>query len=66
MTVSGDKQIACAKNNLTFTELLQPFSKLNTDVTIKDPEGANHPVPALSVNFQDFKYVSKFILKKAP
>ena len=43
------------KNNLTFTELLQPFSKMLTDVTIKDADGANHNVPALNIVLQDFK-----------
>ncbi len=45
----------CHKNNLSLVEMLQPFSKLMTDVTIKDPEGANCPVNGLSVTFQDFK-----------
>ena len=45
----------CQKNNLSIVELLQPFSKLSTDVTLKDPEGVNHSVPNLSVNFQDFQ-----------
>ena len=42
----------CAKNNLTLTETLQPFAKLMTDVTLKDPEGVNHAVPSLHVIFQ--------------
>ena len=45
----------CARNNLTLCELLQPFSKLSADVTLKDPEGANHAVPGLAVNFLDFR-----------
>jgi hypothetical protein len=28
---SHDAEIICAKNNLTFDELLQPFSRLNTE-----------------------------------
>ena len=44
----------CQKNNLSMVELLQPFSKLSTDVTVKDPENSNHSVPNLCVNFQDF------------
>jgi hypothetical protein len=43
------------KNNLTFTELLQPFSKLTCDVTIKDVDGSNHNVPTLHLILQDFK-----------
>ena len=43
------------KNNLTFTELLQPFSKMLTDVTIKDVDGSNHNVPSLNLVLQDFR-----------
>ena len=44
----------CQKNNLSMVELLQPFSKLSTEVTVKDPENSNHLVPNLCINFQDF------------
>jgi len=50
-----DVETIANKNNLTFTELLQPFSKMLTDVTIKDVDGANHNVPALNIVLQDFK-----------
>lgn len=50
-----DVEVIANKNNLTFTELLQPFSKMMTDVTIKDVDGTNHSVPSLNVIFQDFK-----------
>ena len=50
-----DVETIANKNNLTFTELLQPFSKMLTDVTIKDADGANHNVPALNIVLQDFK-----------
>ena len=50
-----DVELIANKNNLTFTELLQPFSKMLTDVTIKDADGANHNVPALNIVLQDFK-----------
>ena len=46
------EQILAEKSNLTFTELLQPFSKLTSDVTIKDPEGVNYPVSGLNITFQ--------------
>ena len=29
---SHDAEIICAKNNLTFDELLQPFSRLNGEI----------------------------------
>jgi hypothetical protein len=51
---SPDVQSLCVKSNLTLTELLQPFSKLLADVTVKDPEGNNHSVAGLCVTFQDF------------
>ena len=31
-----DAESIASKNNLTFTELLQPFSKMGTDVTMKE------------------------------
>ncbi len=52
---SPDAEAVCAKNNLSPAELLQPFSKLPSDVTVRDPEGVTHPVGALAVAFQDFK-----------
>ncbi len=51
---SEDAEAVCAKNNLTLTELLQPFSKLLSDVTVKDPEGVNHGISGLCINFNDF------------
>ena len=54
---SDDAEMIANKNNLTFTELLQPFSKLGTDVTIKDVDGQNHNVPSLNIILQDFKKV---------
>ena len=59
---SDDAEIIANKNNLTFTELLQPFSKLGTDVTIKDVDGQNHNVPCLNIILQDFKKVENTIM----
>ena len=39
---------------LYLVELLEPFARLTSDVTIKDPEGLTHPIPNLSLTFQDF------------
>ena len=39
---------------LSLVELLEPFARLTSDVTIKDPEGITHPIPNLSLTFQDF------------
>ena len=44
-----DAETIASKNNLTFTELLQPFSKMGTDVTIKDVDGQNHNVASLNL-----------------
>ena len=54
---SDEAEIIANKNNLTFTELLQPFAKLGTDVTMKDVDGQNHNVPCLNIVLQDFKKV---------
>ena len=59
---SDDAEIIAYRNNLTFTELLQPFSKLGTDVTIKDVDGQNHNVPSLNIILQDFKKVERTII----
>ena len=40
---------------MTFTELLQPFSKMSTDVTMKDVDGQNHNVASLNLILQDWK-----------
>ena len=50
-----DAETIASKNNLTFTELLQPFSKMGTDVTIKDVDGQNHNVASLNLILQDWK-----------
>ena len=47
-----ETETLCRKNNLTFVELLQPFSKLMADVTLKDSEGVNHSVSNLNLLFQ--------------
>ena len=44
----------CHKNNLSMVEMLEPFARLNSDVTIKDPEGITHSIANLSLTFQDF------------
>ena len=57
LTVLAHEEVEAVamKNNLSFTELLQPFSKLLQDVTVKDADGTNHNVPSLNINLQDFK-----------
>lgn len=49
---SPDAEAVVGKNNLTPVELLQPFSKLLSDLTIKDAEGNNHAIHNLNIIFQ--------------
>ena len=49
---SQDAELLCRKNNLTLVELMQPFSKVNEHLTVKDPDGVIHNVPTLNLNFQ--------------
>ena len=51
---SAEAESLARTNNLSVAELLQPFGKLSTDVTLKDPEGANHSVAGLAVQFTDW------------
>lgn len=43
----------CQKNNLTFTELIQPFCILSTEAYIKDPSGTSIPVKNLRIRVKD-------------
>ncbi|XP_075215467.1 trafficking protein particle complex subunit 8 homolog l(3)76BDm isoform X2 [Lycorma delicatula] len=43
----------CQKNNLTFSELIQPFCKLSTEAYIKDPSGTSIPVKNLRIRVKD-------------
>ncbi|KAL1493024.1 hypothetical protein ABEB36_011167 [Hypothenemus hampei] len=48
-------QRCCKKNNLNFTEILQPFSKLIHDVNYKDQSGVVHIIKNLQLTFTDIK-----------
>ncbi|XP_066254836.1 trafficking protein particle complex subunit 8 [Euwallacea similis] len=48
-----EAQRACEKNNLDFSELLQPFSKLVNDVTFRDPSGTTNLIKGLKLTFVD-------------
>lgn len=52
------------RNNLTCVELLQPFSKLTSDVTLKDVDGSNHNVPSLHIILQDFRKDSQKLINQ--
>ncbi len=57
------ERLLAESNNLTAVELLQPFSRLDQDVSVKDPNNANNDneksniktVSNFGVNFTDFK-----------
>ena len=52
---SPEAESLARTNNLSVTELVQPFSKLSNDITLKDPEGTNHSVSGLAVQFEDWR-----------
>ncbi|KAF8560797.1 hypothetical protein P879_08712 [Paragonimus westermani] len=51
--VTSDVESICSKANLSFSELLKPFSQLSKDVTIRDNNNLLHTVTSLRVNFLD-------------
>ncbi|XP_067142139.1 trafficking protein particle complex subunit 8 [Centruroides vittatus] len=55
---SQDAKNTCKKNNLTFVELLQPFCRINTEVTIRDPSNISFTIRSLHIIVRDMKYQS--------
>ena len=52
--ISGsDCDAVCAKNNLSLVELLQPFSRLNAEISVRDPAGYAYTVSNLKLGFKD-------------
>ena len=52
--ISGaDCDTICAKNNLTLVELIQPFSRLNAEISVRDPAGYAYTVSNLRLGFKD-------------
>ena len=52
--ISGpDCDSLCAKNNLTLVELLQPFCRLNAEISVRDPAGYAYTVSNLKLAFRD-------------
>ena len=49
----ADCDSICAKNNLTLVELLQPFSRLNAEISVRDPAGYAYTVSNLKLGFKD-------------
>ncbi|XP_043471497.1 trafficking protein particle complex subunit 8 [Leptopilina heterotoma] len=50
---SNNAEITCQKNNLSFTELLQPFCRLSCEGHIKDPQGNTSAVRCLQILIRD-------------
>ncbi|CAH0562044.1 unnamed protein product [Brassicogethes aeneus] len=48
-----EADLSCKKNNLSFIDLLQPFSKLNSDVHYKDPNGVVISIRNMKLTFLD-------------
>ena len=62
---SEDAEALCRKNNLSLVEILQPFTRVNEHLTVKDPEGVIHNVPTLNINFQvitNYAFVNRIYL----
>ncbi|GIY01023.1 trafficking protein particle complex subunit 8 [Caerostris extrusa] len=56
---SSDVEQICAKNNLTFVQMVQPFCRLNTEVSIRDPSN----VPCAIKNF---RFIMKHLHSQPP
>ncbi|XP_054714525.1 trafficking protein particle complex subunit 8-like [Uloborus diversus] len=52
---SNDVEQICAKNNLTFVEMVQPFCRLNTEVTIRDPSNMPSTIKNFRVTMKDLR-----------
>ncbi|XP_051160740.1 trafficking protein particle complex subunit 8 [Leptopilina boulardi] len=50
---SNNAETTCQKNNLSFTELLQPFCRLSCEGHIKDPLGNTNIVRCLQISIRD-------------
>ncbi|KAL4234283.1 Trafficking protein particle complex 8 [Mactra antiquata] len=50
---SNDAELLCQKNNLSFVQLVQPFSRLKTEAHIKDPNNVQHSVQHLRIGVVD-------------
>jgi hypothetical protein len=50
---SNDCETICLKNNLNFVELLQPFSRLNAEISVRDPSGYAYTVSNLKLSIKD-------------
>ncbi|CAH8591436.1 unnamed protein product [Schistosoma curassoni] len=53
LLVSPDVNELCLRDNLTFEELLRPFSQLSKDVTFRDNNNVIHSVKNLQLKFFD-------------
>ncbi|XP_011502697.1 PREDICTED: trafficking protein particle complex subunit 8 [Ceratosolen solmsi marchali] len=53
---SVNAEATCQKNNLSFTELLQPFCRINIEGHIKDPHGTTILIRSLQICVKDVNY----------
>ncbi|KAG8191463.1 hypothetical protein JTE90_020712 [Oedothorax gibbosus] len=56
---SSDVETVCAKNNLTFVQMIQPFCRINTEVAIRDPNNA-------PCTIKNFKFIMKHLNSQPP
>uniref|UniRef100_A0A6B2EI91 Protein with involvement in meiosis gsg1 n=1 Tax=Phlebotomus kandelakii TaxID=1109342 RepID=A0A6B2EI91_9DIPT len=52
-TCSTQAEELCQKNNLTFAEMLQPFSRLTTDASFRDSSGTSVSLKGVRLNICD-------------
>lgn len=52
-TCSPQAEEMCQKNNLTFVEMLQPFSRLTTDASFRDSSGTSVSLKGTRLNICD-------------
>lgn len=55
---SSDVEKICAKNNLTFVEMVQPFCRINSEITIRDPSNVPCSIRNLRVVMKDMFFQS--------
>ncbi|XP_014226501.1 trafficking protein particle complex subunit 8 [Trichogramma pretiosum] len=53
---SPNAEATCQKNNLSFIEMLQPFSRLATEGHFRDPQGTMVTVRNLQISIKDVNY----------
>lgn len=52
---SYDVEVLCEKNQLSFCELLLPFTQMSTETVLKDPNNQNILIKNLRLDFRDLR-----------